>query len=127
MNVPVPILILLTTLSTIGSQLILKRVMLQIAPILRESGPMAFLWSAATSPLVVLALSFQVFGYVVWFFVLAKEKLSVAFALSGSFFYLVMAAASWMFFGERLNGYQWVGLFLISAGVVMVTVLGEGA
>jgi drug/metabolite transporter (DMT)-like permease len=45
----------------------------------------------------------------------------VAFAVSGSFFYLLMAAASWFLFGERLTSTQWIGLVLISAGVLMVT------
>jgi drug/metabolite transporter (DMT)-like permease len=116
------LLVLATTLCTIGGQLILKRAMTGLGPLL-EQGPVAFLWGAVLSPLVYAALALQVLGYVCWMFVISKEKLSIAFALSGSSFYLLMAAASWFFFGERLGPAQWMGLMLISVGVVMVTTM----
>jgi drug/metabolite transporter (DMT)-like permease len=125
MPIPTPLLILVTTLCTIGSQLLLKRAITGIAPILRESGVIGFMWAAATSPGVLLALALQVMGYLVWMLVLTRAQLSVAFAISGSFFYLLMAAASWWLFEERLTGIQWGGLGLISVGVLMVT-LGAG-
>ncbi len=114
------LLILVTTLCTIGGQLILKRAVTELKPLL-AIGPIEFLFGAATSPMVIAALSLQVAGYVAWLFVLSKEKLSVAFALSGSMLYLLTALASWYFFDERLTGWQWLGFFLISTGVVLVT------
>lgn len=120
------LLVLITTLCTIGGQLILKKAMTTLRPLLAQ-GPIEFLWGAAFSPLVYAALALQVLGYVAWMFVISKEKLSVAFALSGSTFYLLMAAASWFFYGERLAPGQWLGLLLISAGVVMVTTLSQTA
>lgn len=114
------LLVLITTLCTIGGQLILKRAITGLKPLLQQ-GPLEFLLGAAVSPLVIAALALQVLGYVAWMFVLSKEKLSVAFAMSGSSFYLLMALASWYFFGERLSAGQWLGLLLISAGVVLVT------
>lgn len=120
------LLVLVTTLCTIGGQLILKKAMVGLRPLLAQ-GPIDFLWGAAFSPLVYAALALQVLGYVAWMFVISKEKLSVAFALSGSTFYLLMAAASWFFYGERLAPMQWVGLLLISTGVVMVTTMSQAA
>ncbi|MGV8931085.1 MAG: EamA family transporter [Luteimonas sp.] len=114
------LLVLFTTLCTICGQLILKRAVTGLKPLL-QAGPIDFLFGAATSPLVVLALSLQVLGYVAWLFVLSKEKLSVAFALSGSSFYLLMAVASWYFFNERLSMIQWLGLLMISVGVILIT------
>lgn len=113
-------LILFTTLCTIGGQLILKHAVTGLKPLLQD-GPLHFLFGAATSPLVISALSLQVLGYVAWLFVLSREKLSIAFALSGSSFYLLMALASWQFFGERLSAAQWFGLLMISVGVILVT------
>lgn len=114
------LLILLTTVCTIVGQLILKRAVTGLKPLL-ASGPIDFLFGAATSPLVIAALSLQVLGYIAWLFVLSREKLSIAFALSGSTLYLLTAIASWYFFGERLSGWQWLGFVLISTGVVLVT------
>jgi len=118
-------LILLVTLCTIGSQLLLKRGMLTLGPTLRASGAVDFLCSAAISPWVWSALVLQVCGYVMWMFVLTRAQLGQAFAISGSFFYLLMAGASWLLYGERLTGVQWMGLVLISGGVLLVS-LGGG-
>lgn len=118
------LLVLVTTLCTIGGQLILKRAMVTLKP-LQAQGIFEFLFGAALSPLVWAALMLQVLGYVAWMFVISREKLSVAFALSGSTFYLLMAAASWFFYGERLTPVQWFGLALISTGVVLVTWLPQ--
>lgn len=118
---PTVVLVLLVTLCTIGSQLILKSGVNSLVAVLRNEGVAPFLLSAATSPKVIAALAIQGGGYVVWLFVLAQSRLSVAFAMSGSFFYLVMAAASWLVFGERLTLVQWGGLALISLGVILVT------
>ena len=118
---PTTLLILLVTLCTIGSQLLLKRAMVPLAPVLAGRGAVEFLWAAAWSPWVWTALVLQVGGYVMWMFVLTRAQLSVAFAVSGSFFYLLMATASWLVFNERLTALQWSGLVLISGGVLLVT------
>lgn len=122
---PTTVLILVVTFCTIGSQLVLKGAVVPLSSILREQGVIDFLLAAAMSPRVLLALAIQGLGYLIWLLVITQERLSVAFAISGSFFYLVMAAASWFFYGERLGGLQWLGLVLISSGVLLVT-LGAG-
>lgn len=114
------LLILITVLCTIAGQLLLKRAVETLKPLL-DSGPLEFLFGAATSPLVIAALAIQIVGYVSWLFVLSREKLSVAFALSGSTLYVITAIASWYFYGERLSLLQWVGFILISVGVALVT------
>jgi len=118
------LLVLFVTCCTLGSQLVLKSGVSQLVAVLRSEGTLAFLMAAATSPRVLTALTFQGIGYGVWMLVIAQERLSVAFAISGAFFYLAMAACSWFFFGERLTGYQWFGLGLISVGVVLVSQAG---
>ena len=120
------VLIFLVSSCTIGSQLLLKSGINQIAPIFRQEGAVTFLFSAAVSPWVISALCLQVIGYVLWFFVLTQARLSVAFAISGSFFYLLMAAASWLVFSEKLNGWQWLGLAMISGGVLILNLADSG-
>lgn len=121
------LLIVLVTSFTITSQMVLKHAMNGIAPILKQEGILQFLLAAITTPTVYGALILQVGGYVLWFFVLAQERLSVAFAINGSFFYLMVAAASWMVFDERLNAWQWFGLVLISLGVVILNLADKSA
>ena len=101
--------------------IILKKGVNDIVQVLKNEGAISFVLSAATSPVVIAALSLQGVGYVIWLFVVAQERLSVAFAISGSFFYLTMAVVSWMIYNEKLVIYQWLGLVLITVGVVMVT------
>ena len=115
-------MILIVASSTLGSQLLLKHGVGQIAPILAQSGLFDFLWAAAMSPWVLAALTWQVAAHVLWFFVLTQSRVSMAFAVSGSFFYLLLALASWFLFDEALNAWQWFGLLLISGGVVILNV-----
>jgi drug/metabolite transporter (DMT)-like permease len=117
------VLILLVSICTIGSQLILKTGVDSIVKVLHSDGSLAFVMAAALSPTVWMALVLQVGGYVLWFFVLAQERVSVAFAISGSFFYLMMAGVSWLVFDERLNLWQWAGLVMISVGVLMLNLM----
>lgn len=117
---PVIFLILVVASSTLGSQLLLKHGIGKVEPVLQQSGALDFLISAATSPWVLAALTWQVSSHVVWFFVLTRTHVSMAFAISGSFFYLLLAGASWMLFDEALNAWQWLGLLLISGGVVIL-------
>ncbi|MDQ3511579.1 MAG: hypothetical protein M3414_07860, partial [Pseudomonadota bacterium] len=58
------LLILITTLATIAGQLVLKRAVTGLKPVLQTGGPLEFLLGAATSPLVIAALSLQVLGYI---------------------------------------------------------------
>ena len=73
----------------------------------------------------MLAIAVQAVGFVVWVVVVSRVKLGVAFAISGAFFYLLMAAVTWLLYGERLTLWQWAGIALISTGVLMVSMLGQ--
>lgn len=114
------LIIVLVTCMTLGSQLLLKKAIIAIGPLM-QSDKIAFLFAAFTSPYILLAIAMQGFGFVLWVFVLSRIKLGVAFGLSGSFFYLLIALSSWYLYGERLSMQQWVGLFLISTGVLLMT------
>lgn len=115
------LLIATTTLCTLVAQMILKKAvnMPGMKSALAE-GPLQFVMAAAFHPLVWTALCLQVLGYVVWFFVLTREKLAVSFALSGALIYTITAFAAWYFYGERLSALQWTGILMISVGVMFV-------
>lgn len=121
MNLLTYALIALSTLCTLSAQLILKKVIAD--PGTREAmatGPVDFILSAAVHPFTWLALCLQVGGYIVWFFVLSRERLAVSFALSGSLFYILTALAAWHFYSERLTPNQWSGIIFISIGVMLI-------
>ncbi|RYG98736.1 MAG: hypothetical protein EON58_06240 [Alphaproteobacteria bacterium] len=115
------LLIFASMVCNLSAQLILKKAL--TAPAMRESmveGPLTFIIAAAFHPHVWIALAIQATGYGVWFFVLTREKLAVSFAIAGSMIYIMTAFAGWYFYSERLMPWQWLGIILISVGVVLV-------
>lgn len=115
-------MIVVVTCMTLGSQLLLKKAITVIGPLL-DVDKVAFLVSAFTSPYVLSAIAMQGFGFVLWIFVISKVKLGVAFALSGAFFYMLIALSSWYLYDERLTMQQWSGLVLITLGVALMTLV----
>lgn len=120
-------MILFVTCSTLGSQLLIKRAMFEVGA--RVPSPRGIDWLAAalSAPLVWLAVAIQGVGFLVWLVVVSRMKLGVAFATSGAFLYILLAAASWVLYGEKLETAQWVGIALVSAGVLVMTLLGRTA
>ena len=114
------LMIVLVTCMTLGSQLLLKKAIITISPLM-QSDKIAFLFAAFTSPYVLLAIAMQGFGFILWMFVLNSMKLGIAFGLSSAFFYFLMALSSWYLYGEQLSTQQWVGLLLISTGALLMT------
>lgn len=115
------LLIALTAICTLTGQLVLKGAVNN--PALKShlaEGPLSFLLHAALSPMIWLALFFQVAGYIIWFFVLTREKIAVAFAINSAIVYLLTGAAAWYFYGERLSTQQWFGLTLLTSGVLLI-------
>lgn len=121
------LMILFVTCSTLGSQLLIKHAVAQLAVRAPSLAGWAWLWAALTSPTVIAAVMVQGIGFVVWVIVVSRVKLGVAFALSGAFFYVLMAVVTWLLYGERLTLGQWCGIALISIGVLMVSMLGQAA
>lgn len=114
-------MIVVVTCITLGSQLLLKKALTIIGP-LAQGDKLQFFLEAVKSPYVLAAIAMQGVGFFLWIFVLSRIKLGVAFALSGAFFYLLIALSSWYLYGEKLSFPQWGGLMLISAGVILMNV-----
>lgn len=121
------LMILFVTCSTLGSQLLIKDAVVRIAA--RSPAPVGFDWLMAVvvSPKVWAAVAIQGIGFLVWIAVVSRVKLGPAFATSGAFFYILLAAASWYLYGERLAPLQWAGIALVSTGVLMISMLGQGS
>lgn len=120
-------MIVFVTCSTLGSQLLVKRAMLELAARVPAPRGVDWLLAAVTTPLVWLAVAIQGVGFVVWMLVVSRMKLGVAFATSGAFFYLGLALLSWWLYGEKLSVGQWLGILLVSAGVLVIALMGRPA
>lgn len=119
------LMILFVTCSTLGSQLLVKQAVTQIAA--RDPVPSGLQWllAAMFSPSVIAAICIQGIGFTVWVVVVSRVKLGMAFAISGSCFYLLIALASWYLYDERLSTAQWIGIALVSGGVLLLTQTGR--
>lgn len=114
------IIIFLVSALTIGSQIILKKGINNFTVTFSFEGAIPYFLQVFTSPYVLGALALQAISYILWMFVIARLKLSIAFALSGSSFYILMALSSWVIFDERLSLIQWFGLIFVSIGVLLL-------
>jgi drug/metabolite transporter (DMT)-like permease len=118
----VRILIAAFTITTVISQLLLRRGTgtLGGAPATLAALP-RFIGQAALSPWVYASVTLQVIGYVLWLVIVSREKLGVATASIGAGFYLLMAFSAWLIYGETLSALQWIGILLVTCGVVFIS------
>lgn len=115
-------LFVVVTLNAVISQLLLRRATLGLgrAPTSVAALP-HFVAQAAMSPWIYASVILQVFGYVLWLLIVAREKLGVATATIGAGFYALMALSAWLIYAETLSPLQWVGIFLVTCGVVCIS------
>ena len=112
------VFISIIALGTISAQIILKKGLLLLGRIDFSSGVLVEILRLLHVPHVVCALFLQGIILLLWIYVLSRTQLVYLFTMSGAFFYIFLALASWMVLGERLSLVQWLGVLLISAGVV---------
>lgn len=120
------LMILFATCSTLGSQLLVKGAVVRIGS--RDPAPTGLDWLQAvvTSPQIWAAVAIQGVGFLVWVAVVSRMKLGLAFAMSGAVFYVLLAALTWWLYGEKLVLLQWIGIFLISVGVLVLMLSAQG-
>lgn len=119
---PLRLLFLAFTVNAVISQLLLRRATngLGSAPA-GLSGLPRFIGQAALSPWVYASISLQILGYVLWLMIVSREKLGVATASIGAGFYVLMSLSAWLIYGETLSPLQWVGIVLVTGGVVCIS------
>jgi drug/metabolite transporter (DMT)-like permease len=110
------------TINAVISQLLLRRATYGLggAPASLSALP-RFIGQAALSPWVYASVVLQILGYVLWLVIVSREKLGVATASIGAGFYVLMALSAWVVFGETLSASQWIGIVLVTCGVVFIS------
>jgi drug/metabolite transporter (DMT)-like permease len=103
---------------TIIAQIILKKGLILMGGIDFSSGVMVEIFRVMHSPYVMSAFFLQGIIALFWVYVLSRTKLIYLFTMSGAFFYILLALTSWIVLGEKLSLVQWLGVFMISFGVV---------
>jgi drug/metabolite transporter (DMT)-like permease len=110
--------VLIIAFGTINAQLILKKGLILLGGIDFSSGVMVEILRLMHSPYVMGAFFLQGIIALFWVYVLSRTKLIYLFTMSGAFFYILLALTSWIILGEKLSLVQWLGVFMISFGVV---------
>jgi len=118
---PLRVLFAVFTVNAVLSQLLLRHALAGLDGADSLAGLPRFIGRAALSPWAYAALGLQLFGYVVWMLIVAREKLGVATATVGAGFYALMALAAWLVYGETLSTLQWIGIVLVTVGVVCIS------
>jgi drug/metabolite transporter (DMT)-like permease len=119
---PLRLLFFTFTVNAVVSQLLLRRALngLGGAPT-ALSGLPRFIGQAALSPWIYASVTLQVLSYVMWMMIVSREKLGVATATVGAGFYMLMALSAWLIYGETLSPWQWIGIVLVTCGVVCIS------
>jgi drug/metabolite transporter (DMT)-like permease len=60
-------------------------------------------------------------GFFLWMMLISREKMGVATASVGAGFYILMPLCAWALYGESLANLQWVGIGLLTLGVICVS------
>ena len=110
--------VLIIAFGTINAQIILKKGLVLLGGIDFSSGVMVEILRLMHSPYVMGAFFLQGIIALFWVYVLSRTKLIYLFTMSGAFFYILLALTSWIVLGEKLSLVQWLGVFMISFGVV---------
>ena len=114
------ILIIAVTACMVASQLLLKRAIGELGAPTTLAHVVPFFLGAMVSLSMLLAIVLQVTGFGLWLIVLAREKLGVAVAVSGSAFYVLTAVLAWVIYDEQLTLWQGIGIGFITVGVAMM-------
>ena len=115
-----PLLIIIVTINAVFGQLLLKYALSTLERRPAFDALPKFILEAATSPWIYASLAVQGLGYLLWILVISREKIGVASASVGAGFYILMPLCAWALFGESLNNWQWLGISIITVGVVVV-------
>lgn len=118
---PTKLLIAAVSINAVLGQLLLKRGIVTLGGTAAFAMRPGFILAALRSPWICAAVAVQGFGYFLWMIVVSRVKLGVATASVGGAFYVLLALAAWGFYGEALTSLQWVGIVLITIGVVCVS------
>lgn len=115
------LLILVVTVNAVFGQLLLKHALATLGGRAALASFPKFVLSAMVSPWIYVSLTVQAVGYLLWMLLISREKIGVATASVGAGFYILLPLCAWAVFGESLTNWQWLGISLITVGVLFVS------
>lgn len=121
MNANTLLLTILLSLITVGAQLLMKKGLAGIDTDISDFHQlMSFVWAGITNYIVLISLGLQALGFVLWMYLVSNAKLALVSTVSGAAFYIIISIASYFIFGENLTTIQWLGIIIVTIGVLMI-------
>lgn len=115
------IYILIGVLTSTMGQLLLKVGMNKMGSITLSSNQFLLTsWKMATIPYVIIGLAIYLAGTIFWLAALSRVDLSYAYSFA-SLSYVVMLAASWIMFAEKITLERFLGTVVIGNGVFQIS------
>ena len=113
-------LILFTVLTNAAAQIMLKKGMLGLGPLVLDDGIVATVIRVISNPWVFFGLSVFVISMASHLIVLSKVELSFAYPFL-SLAYVVVAAYAYYVFKEDVNALRVAGIGLICFGTILIS------
>jgi len=109
----------------VAGQLLLKMGMLRVGSIdaARLRSPLSLVGAIAREPAVLLGFVIYAASALLWLYVLSRSELSFAFPFL-SLAYAGVSAAATVLLKEHFTAHQWMGLALVTFGVIAVAASG---
>ena len=115
------ILLILTSVILVDiGQLVLKKGLIDLAPLDFSTNLIATFITILTNPFVFLGILFFVSSSFTWLLALSKSNLSFAYPLL-SIGYVIVSLLSWHFFDENLSPLRLLGIGIIVGGVYFMS------
>lgn len=118
---PTKFLIVAVTVNAVLGQLFLKQALNTLGGRAALVTIPKFITDAIASPWIYASIAIQGLGFFLWMILISREKIGVATASVGAGFYLLMPLCAWVIYGESLSNLQWLGIGLLTIGVVCVS------
>lgn len=118
---PTKFLVIAVTINAVLGQLFLKHALTTLGGRAALATVPRFIADAITSPWIYASVAIQGVGFFLWMMLISREKMGVATASVGAGFYVLMPLCAWAVYGESLSNLQWVGIALLTIGVVCVS------
>lgn len=116
------LLLPLVTIGAVTSQALMKRGVQQMGGITPELllRPLELIWLILQTPSLLLGGLCSLAAALVWLMALSRFDLSLAGAIVGAGYYIILGIVSWYFLGEQIGPAKVIGLATISVGVLIV-------
>lgn len=113
-------LLILTCISTVTGNLLLRTGLLKAGGISLSGRIVGQLAALARQPLFVTGFALYALATLVWFAVISSEDLSTAYPILASLTFALVTGGAILLFHERVTAQKLIGIGIILAGVIIV-------